>query len=64
MPESLRLFALCQAMEWNHLPVVGGLYDQHPQVLEEWVYIFQRKHLHEKQQRDKHEAEMKRRSKR
>jgi hypothetical protein len=26
-------------MEWNHLPVAGGLYDQHPQLLSDWEVI-------------------------
>lgn len=51
-------------MEWNHLPVAGGLYDQHPQLLDEWLYIFSRKAAHEKQEQDRRDAEMKRKQKR
>lgn len=47
LPESLRLFALCDAMKWAHLPVAGGIYDQHPQLIEEFQYIFNVKHKHE-----------------
>jgi hypothetical protein len=53
-PESIRLFSLCENMRWNHLPVAGGLYDQHPRLLEEWGIIFRVKAAHEKQ---KHEEE-------
>lgn len=38
--ESLRLFAICDAMQWSHLPVAGALYDQHPKLLEDWMHIF------------------------
>jgi len=27
-------------MEWSHLPVAGGLYDQHPRFLEQLMVIF------------------------
>ena len=39
MPESLRLYVLCKYMKWAHLPVAGGLYDQHPKLLDEWMMI-------------------------
>ena len=56
MPESLRLFILCEAMNWAHLPLPGGLYAQHPQLLDEWFYIFVRRSEHEARKRntDKH----------
>jgi hypothetical protein len=38
---TLNLFMLCEAMQWNHLPVAGGLYDQHPEMLDRFTYIFQ-----------------------
>lgn len=40
---SIRLFALCQAMDWNHLPVAGGIYDQHPKMMDDFMYIFKKK---------------------
>lgn len=40
MPEALRLFIICEGMSWTHLPCAGGLYDQHPVLLDRWVYIF------------------------
>lgn len=39
--ESIRMFSLCEGMKWSHLPVAGGLYDQHPKLLDEWRIIFQ-----------------------
>lgn len=35
-------------MKWNHLPVRGGVYDQHPQLLEEWDIIWQAQAAHDK----------------
>jgi hypothetical protein len=64
MFESLRLFAFCQAMEWAALPVAGGLYDQHPQLLEEWTLIFKMKGDHEKYEAEKREREMERKARR
>lgn len=29
----LKLFADCERMKWAHLPVAGGIYDQHPDLL-------------------------------
>jgi hypothetical protein len=52
--ESIRLFALCDAMGWAALPVHGGLYDQHPRLLEEWSYILGQRAEH---QRREHERE-------
>lgn len=41
MHESLRLYLLCQMFKWNHLPVAGGIYDQHPVMLDDFVQIDQ-----------------------
>lgn len=30
---------MCKAMRWAHLPVAGGLYDQHPKLIDQWQYI-------------------------
>ena len=43
-------------MKWNHLPVAGGIYDQHPQLLAEWEYIFSAKADHEEKERAKDKA--------
>lgn len=48
---------MCEAMRWNHLPVAGGLYDQHPQLLEEFQIIFAAKAR--KEERERKEMERK-----
>lgn len=40
MPESVRLFSFCSAMEFSIMPVAGGVYDQHPKLIEQWDYLF------------------------
>lgn len=57
--ESIRLFALCQAMKWSHLPVAGGIYDQHPKLIDEWEIIFSEKAEWEEQEHRRREAESK-----
>lgn len=32
---------MCKAFEFRHLPVAGGLYDQHPEFLDKMLYIMQ-----------------------
>lgn len=34
------MFSLCEAMKWAHLPVAGGIYDQHPDLIADWRIIF------------------------
>lgn len=31
---------ICEAMNWAHLPVAGGVYDQDPELLEQWLAIW------------------------
>lgn len=38
--ESVRLFVLCDAMRFANLPVAGGIYDQHPVLIDEWQVLF------------------------
>jgi hypothetical protein len=45
-------------MKWNHLPEPGGLYQQHPELLDKFMYIFnaraeeqERKHKEEERKR-------------
>jgi N-acetylglucosamine kinase-like BadF-type ATPase len=38
--DSLRMFALCEAMEWSHLPNAGGLYRQSPKLLDDFYQIW------------------------
>lgn len=28
-------------MDFNHLPVAGGIYDQHPKLVEQWQMLFE-----------------------
>lgn len=60
VPESLRLFALCDAMNWSVLPVAGGLYDQHPDFIDQIQVIFQAKA--DAERRKQAQAEMKAKS--
>ena len=39
VPESLRLYVFCKSIRFTHLPVPGGLYDQNPQLMDEWDLI-------------------------
>jgi hypothetical protein len=45
----MRLFSLCEAMQWAHLPVAGGIYDQHPELLEQWKVIFEERGKYEQE---------------
>lgn len=40
MHDALRLFLICRAMEWNHLPAPGGLYDQDPKLLSDFQVLW------------------------
>ncbi len=51
-------------MKWSVLPVAGGLYDQHPDLLEQWSVIFSRRNAHEAKQAREREQEAKRPRKR
>jgi hypothetical protein len=44
-------------MKWAHLPVAGGIYEQHPQLLARWQYIFGRRA--EQQEKERREQERK-----
>jgi hypothetical protein len=58
----IRMFSLCSAMQWNHLPVAGGMMDQNPQVLEMFEYMFTEQQKAEERKQKKKDAEMKRNS--
>lgn len=45
--ESLRLFLWCAGTKWAHLPVAGGIYDQHPTLIDEWAILFDIQAKHE-----------------
>ena len=46
-------------MKWNHLPVAGGIYDQHPKLLDEWEIIFAEKAEWEAQEQERQKRENK-----
>lgn len=41
MHESLRLYLQCQVFKWNHLPEPGGIYGQHPKLLDDFMVVDQ-----------------------
>lgn len=51
-------------MRWSHLPVAGGIYDQHPRLLEEWAVIFHEKGEHEKAEAERQKRVMEQRARR
>lgn len=55
---SIRLFSICQAMKWAHLPVAGGIYDQHPDMMDQFMYIFRKKAEWEEQERKRDKRKM------
>ena len=52
-PEALRLFMICEAMNWSQLPVAGGIYDQHPAFMEAVQQIFIARSEHDRQEEAK-----------
>lgn len=49
---------LCEAMSWAALPVAGGIYDQHPQLIEEWMEIFRQKSEHDRDEAEEQQQRM------
>lgn len=62
VPTSIKLFHLCANMKWAHLPNAGGLYDQSPQLLDEFSVIFTL--INEKRAKDDAEQQRKARNSR
>lgn len=56
--ESLRLFHLAENSKWSLLPVAGGLYDQHPRLLDEWAIIWEEKFAAQEEDRQNRERQM------
>jgi hypothetical protein len=46
-------------MKWNFLPVAGGIYDQHPDLLLQWAIVWDEKAKYEAQERKKLESKAK-----
>lgn len=40
-------------MKWAHLPIEGGVYDQHPDLLEQWDILFELEAKEKQRQMDK-----------
>lgn len=49
------MFSLCEGMKWAHLPNAGGLYDQDPDLLDQFRYIFSARSEHDAEERKKEE---------
>lgn len=58
-PTSIRLFSLMEGMKWAHLPVAGGLYDQHPEFLAEISHIFSERNKYQEKKRKEDERKQK-----
>lgn len=66
---SMRLYLIAKQMRWAHLPVAGGLYDQHPELLDQWQVIFRLENEraaaeHRKQQAEARKTQSKSRGRR
>lgn len=49
---------MCDAMGWAVLPVAGGLYDQHPLLLEQFMFIFAERGEQERIEQERRERQM------
>jgi len=49
----------CDALEWRHLPVAGGVYDQHPDFLEAILLLKEERGRYEEEKRRQEEAKHK-----
>lgn len=47
---SLVLIQVCESIRWAHLPVAGGLYDQHPDFISDMVTYLGMKYEYEAKQ--------------
>jgi hypothetical protein len=54
----LRMFTLCQGMKWAQLPVPGGLYAQHPKLIDRFYFIMAAQAEQQEKDRAKREREM------
>lgn len=51
------MYILCKSLKWTHLPAGGGIYDQHPKLLDDFLIIMAieadaDRRDHEKQKRE------------
>jgi hypothetical protein len=54
------MFMICERMKWAHLPEAGGIYDQHPDLLDAFLIIFHERSEFEAEEESKRQAESKR----
>ena len=57
------MFVMCESMKWNHLPNGGGLYEQDPDLLDGFLYIFGVRSEYEEKKNAERESEAKRAAK-
>lgn len=55
----VRLLWICDSMDWRHLPVAGGIYDQHPDFLEAVMLLKELRGKHEERKRAEDERKAK-----
>jgi hypothetical protein len=56
------MFSLCENMKWSHLPLPGGIYAQHPKLIEQFRVIFSVRAEHEEKKRKADEQKQRRNS--
>lgn len=49
---------VCKMMKWTHLPMDGGLYDQHPKMLDNFLIIAGIEAKAERRRQEKQKREM------
>lgn len=54
--DRLKIFQTCQAMEFKHLPMSGGLFAQHPGLLDAFRYIWTEQAAADRAKRAKEKA--------
>ena len=47
------IFQMCQAMEFRHLPMPGGLFSQHPGLLDAFRYMWSEQAAYDRAKRAK-----------
>lgn len=55
----LRLLAVADAMEFKHLPVMGGIYDQHPEFVEGMMGLLSERSKWEREKQKREEDKQK-----
>lgn len=58
---AIEMFSTASNMNWAHLPVAGGIYDQDPELLRRWRIIWGKQAEKERAEQKKQKAEASRR---